>query len=249
MIQKRSCCVLIFLAALFAVGGFVVYRNARMTSLFQTAFSPSSSTATAHEAIRALSRYDGSAATSLVVRIATNDQAFIDDRQIVAIEAVAQRKDPSALARLAFLLQPHVELGRRKAVAKTLEQGVCVEECIERILHYEERLWHGDVSDEDTAGITDHLVLLQLAKEHALLIESLNQTLVHNQRMTVSVLRNIYGLGSPVPSAFALHVVETTRMRGACPLISGSGRSDLISEVQREKLFTLAKDLNCSSNP
>jgi hypothetical protein len=249
MIEKRSAYVLVFLVVCLAVGGFVVYRNARMTSFFQTALSPLSSTATAHEAIRALSRYDGSAATSLLVRIATNDQAFIDDRQIVAIEAVAQRKDPSALARLAFLLQPHVELGRRKAVAKTLEQGVCVEECIERILHYEERLWHGDVSDEDTAGITDHLVLLQIAKEHALLIESLNQTLVHNQRMTVSVLRNIYGLGSPVPSAFALHVVETTRMRGACPLISGSGRSDLISEVQREKLFTLAKDLNCSSNP
>ena len=67
--------------------------------------------------------------------------------------------------------------------------------------------------------------------------------------MTLSVLRNIYGLGSSVPSAFALHVVETTRIRGACPLIGGSDRSDLISEVQREKLLTLAKDLNCSSNP
>jgi hypothetical protein len=92
-------------------------------------------------------------------------------------------------------------------------------------------------------------VLLQLAKEHALLMESLNQTLVQNQRMTLSVLRNIYGLGSSVPSAFALHVVETTHMRSACPLIAGSGRSDLISEVQREKLLTLAKDLSCSSNP
>ena len=169
MIQKRSAYVLIFLVACLAVGGFVVYRNARMTSLFRTALSPLSSTATAHEAIGALSRYNGSAATSLLFRVATNDHAFIDDRQILAIEAVAQWKDPSALARLAFLLQPHVELGRRKAVAKTLEQGVCVEECIERILHYEERLWHGDVSDEDTSGVTDHLVLLQLAKEHALL--------------------------------------------------------------------------------
>jgi hypothetical protein len=105
------------------------------------------------------------------------------------------------------------------------------------------------VSEEDTAGITDHLVLLQLAKDHALLIESLNQTLVQNQRMTLSVLRNIYGLGSSIPSAFALHVVERTRMRSACPLIAGSGRSDLISEDQREKLLTLAKDLSCSSNP
>ena len=37
---------------------------------------------------------------------------------------------------------------------------------------------------------------------------------IQNQQVTLSVLRNIYGLGSSVPSAFALHVVETTVGQG-----------------------------------
>jgi hypothetical protein len=227
------------------IGGAVVLRHFRMMFLFHVALSPTSSTAVSDDAINTLVRYHGSTATDLLIEIATSERVFVDNRQALAIKSVASRADPTALVRLTILLQPHIELGRRIAVAEAIETGSCIEECVERILHYEERAGPDNATKSETAGIFDQTVLAMIAKEEAKLNDTLNRVLIKNQKQTLLALRDIYGLGSSTPSSFGLQVVTMTHMRSACPLIASSEASHLMDADQKAKILTVMKELNC----
>lgn len=112
-----------------------------MSQLSEIAMSPTSVTAAADEAVTKLNAYHGKRATNLLLRLALTEREFIDDRQERAIRLIAERNDAEALTSLATLLQPHITMARREAVANALQGRTCATECVRSILHYEERLW------------------------------------------------------------------------------------------------------------
>jgi hypothetical protein len=233
---------------LLATSAFIVFRASQMLRLFETAISPSSVTADADEAIKKLDAYHGKRATDLLVRIAIADREFVDDRQDLAIRLTGEKNDPSALATLASLLQPHIELGRREAVAKALQKSICTTECVLSILHYEERLWccHSD-QESVLALISDQSTRSYIEKEHGEMLALLDTALVRNGPSTVQVLRDVYGLGSPSPSPFALHVVASLHLCRACPALAKS-EHQLLDSSQKDEIEGLLKDLNCTGD-
>ena len=85
-------------------------------------------------AINQLARYTNSEATALLVKVAIRPR-ITDNRQVLAIGLIARRNDPEAFTALSNLLQPHINLGRREAVANALKDGICTALCIQSILH------------------------------------------------------------------------------------------------------------------
>jgi hypothetical protein len=195
-----------------------------------------------------LDSYHGKRASDLLVRIAMADREFVDDRQDLAIRMIAERDDPEALTALTGLLQPHVELARREAVARALQKGICANECVRSILHYEERLWCCHLDKESVlALINDQSTRSQIEKEHDEMLALLDAALVRNGSATVQVLRDVYGLGSPDPSPFTLHVIESLHLRRACPALAKS-EYQLLDSSQKDEIEGLLKDLNCAAD-
>jgi hypothetical protein len=217
-----------------------------MDRLHKIALSPASSTELANSSVRKLSSYRGLRAIEFLLQIATADREFIDGRQELAIQEIARRPDSDATHRLAMLLQPFNGLARREAVASALEQNACDENCIQSVLHYLERYWCGLGKWEDIPSVGGESGYAELKKEQEQLAERLRKVLAKNQKATLQVLHVIYGLGSPQPSAFSLHIVETLNLRGACPLLATSERT-LLDASKAEKLKSLQRDLRCPS--
>ena len=236
-----------FLLALFfawlLAGTYVLYRYFEIERLEKLALSPLSGKAS-YEAITRIGTYRGSWAADSLLRIATTDREFIDDRQELAIQAVALRGNPVALAQLAELLQPSNGLARRAAVAKALVENVCSEQCAQSILHYLERYWSGQGEKEDITLLAMHSKDAEIEKEEATVAEDLGKVLTRNDRATLTVLDRIYGLGSPAPSAFSLYIVDLLHMRRACLLLSMS-KHDLLDPSKEETLKKLFHELRC----
>jgi hypothetical protein len=231
------------LVAWLLLGAYVLYRHSEIERLAEIALSPLSGKAS-YSAIGQLSTYRGSWATDSLLRIATADRGFIDDRQELAIQAIAVRGDAAALAQLAKLLQPSIGLAMREAVAKALVENVCNEECAQSILHYLERYWSGQAKNEDITLLAMQSDDPEIDREEASVAEDLGKVLTRNDRATLTVLDRIYGLGSPAPSAFSLHVVGSLHMRRACLLLSMS-KHDLLDPSKKETLEKLFHDLRC----
>jgi hypothetical protein len=238
--------LLALVAAWLLAGAYILYRYSEIGRLTKIALSPLSDTASADSAISQLSAYRGFWATDSLLRIATADREFIDDRQDLAIQAIAVRANPVALAQLATLLQPSNGLARREAVAKALVENACNELCAQSILHYLERYWCGQGKNEDITLLAMHSNDGEIEKEEASVADNLGKILTRNDKATLAVLDRIYGLGSPAPSAFSLHIVESLHLRRACLLVSVS-KHDLIDSSKEEKLEKLFHDLRCPS--
>lgn len=243
-ISRRGKFLLALLAVWLLAGAYIVYRHFAIERLEKLALSPASGTASAGAAIKKLSAYRGSWPTDSLLSIATADREFIDDRQDLAIHAVAIRGNAVAIAQLSELLQPSNGLARREAVAKALVENVCNGQCVQSILHYLERYWSGQGEKEDITLLAMHSDDPEIDKEEASVAEDLGKVLTRNERTTLDVLDRIYGLGSPAPSAFSLHVVESLHMRRACFLLSMS-KHDLLDPSKKETLEKLFHDLRC----
>lgn len=229
-------------------GAYVIYRHSRIATLHRIALSPLSDTATADAAVRYLNAYKGLAATDSLMDVALSELPLIDNRQVLAIRSLAQRGDPSALTRLTELLQPQVDFDRREAVAAALQKGMCDSGCVRAVLFYEERLWCGVMPLEAvlSKSTSDSTLRMSVENEDAALDKSLGETLSRNEAATLQELQVVYGLGSSMPSSFALHVVEALHLRGACPLIASSIQ-DLADASQRQRVEEAFTNLNCKA--
>jgi len=227
------------------VGTHVLYKRSEIARLEKIALSPSADTATAKSAVDKLRTFYGSNATDSLLRVATADREFIDGRQDLAIEALATRANPEEIAQLAQLLQPSVGLARREAVTAALKESVCNELCVQSILHYFERYWTKQAQNEDITLLLSGSDP-EIQKEEASMAEALGKVLVRNGKATTAVLRGIYGLGGPAPSAFSLHIVEKIHLRSACFLLSTS-KHNLLDTSKTKAFETLLSDLQCPS--
>ena len=229
-------------------GAYIVYRHSRITTLRRIALSALSDTATADAAVRDLNTYKGVAATDSLMDVALSEFPSIDNRGVVAIRSLAKRGDPSTLTRLTELLQPQVDFDRREAVAAALQKGICNSGCVRAVLFYEERLSCGVMPLEAVLArsTSDSTLQRDVEIEDAALDKSLGETLSRNEAATLQALQVVYGLGSSMPSSFALHVAETLHLRGACPLIASSN-DDLADASQKQKVEEAFRNLNCEA--
>lgn len=244
---KTSYVIIVVILLVLIAGGYALLRHQRMFHLYNVAVSPLSDTNEAHNALKQLDEYEGYEAADLLYRTAVSGQEFIDDRKTVAIRLLSNRDEPDLIADLTDMLQPQFSLAMREEVSNALDQNQCTKECIQNVLHYEERLWCGkDVVEEATIGVTDPSVNRQLMAEHEKMIDHLDAALSRNAKLTVEVLAKTYGIGSRVPSAFALHVIDTLGLRAACPLVAASSASPL-DRSAIDPLQRLLGKLNCFS--
>jgi hypothetical protein len=156
------------------------------------------------------------------------------------------RHDSCVIKQIAILLQPSVGLARREAVATALANAVCNEDCARITLHYLERRWTGEGIHEDITNIASHFDSVAIEKEQSHVAEQLNKTLAANDQSTLTVLRNTYGLGSPVPSAFSLNVVTALHFTKACRLIAAS-KNALLDSSKKDELEKISRELSCES--
>lgn len=234
----------------FVLGSFLTameywnYRRDEIMKLYSTAVSPSSDQAVAESAIRKLNAYIGSEPKDLLLKIATRDRDFLDDRQDFAINLLISRHDVNLTKRIAALLQPSIGLARREGVATALQNTACDAECMRFVLHYLERRWAGYGIREDFTNVAVHFDSPAIENEQSHVVEEMNRILAKNPESTLSVLRDTYGVGSPVPSAYSLYILERIHLKEACPFLEASkkGLMDLSKAVELDKVF---HDIGC----
>jgi hypothetical protein len=222
---------------------YVDHRSAVISRLFATASSPSSSPDIAKAAIKKLNTYSGSKPKKLLIQLAVADRDYLDERQDFTIQLLVTQNDPDTNEQMARLLQPFIGLARREVVTKALVGSVCNQACIRTVLHYLEHRWTGQSTREDISEVLAH-ESPDIKKELNQVDTDLNKVLTENKDSTVAVLHDTYGLGSPMPSSFALHIVDILRPPSACGLIRRSLLS-LLDGSKKDQLNQLWQDLKC----
>jgi hypothetical protein len=214
------------------------------------------STSEARVAVQELGGYSGETATNLLLEIAQGRTQFTwPDTQREAMRSLSTRTHvhPTVGIALAGLLQPHLSLTVRKAAADALLKLPCQDDCISGVLHYIERMWEGEQNYEDhvrNPPALDFIVRSERSREQQDLRTSLDAVLAGHPQSTVRVLKTVYGLGTAVPSEFALALLDRVRLHDACAPILGSERELLQTSAAsfvapRDKLAKLAHSLDC----
>ncbi len=203
------------------VAGFISYRSASMDRLFRQAmgYEPvGSEKATA--AVRKLADYKGGRSSELLLEIALIDSPIVwPQARDEAIKALSRRGDSRVSAALADRLQPHQPIATRAALSRALVEMKCGEPCISSILHYLERLAHGEPNFEDRLEPPNSEFKKSLESEQSEVIHNLHKVLLKEHSETVRKLIEIYGLGTENPSTFALDLVSYLDLRDACPIL------------------------------
>jgi hypothetical protein len=170
--------------------------------------------------------------------------------QVQAIKALQESPDPEIAVKLSSLLQPHYGLDVRAATAQSLQRLPCKGECILGILHYLERVSRGEVNYEDAFIPARTNPVISPKKQQQDFYESLCVVLRRETSDTTATLRNVYGVGSPMPSRFALDLLSRLGLREACPLLLESDKqikirpADLF-DAPRQELTTTLASLHC----
>jgi hypothetical protein len=232
------------LVALILIGAFAAQRRRAMTDLYTRATAGG----TDRVAIEDLAQYKGDDATELLLRIALNPTSGSPEKAILSL---AGRRTRDFSGPLSILLQPHDGLELRLAVADFLQNHSCSAECVDRILHYRERLWRGERNYED------HFANLRntrwdtgaIAAKQKKLIDELTSVLVRERGTTLRSLERTYGLGYPYPSPFPVDLVGQLGLIEACPDLQTSlTLSDRDASV-REGLEKQLEVLRCNERP
>lgn len=222
---------------------YLDHRNAEMSRLYSTSSSPASSPNAAKAAIKALNAYSAGNSTKLLIQLATADRDYLDDRQDFTIQLLVSKNDPETTEQLARLLQPSIGLARREAVTKALVESACDQVCVRVVLQYLERRWTGQSAHEDISQVLAYNSP-DIVKELNQVDTGLGKVLAGNEDSTVAVLHDTYGLGSPIPDSFAIHIVDILRPKSACRLIRRSLLSSLDSS-KKSQLNQLRQELAC----
>jgi hypothetical protein len=182
-------------------------------------------------AIRKLANHKSERVTNMLVAIATRDDS--DDPMSIglseeAIRALANRGDEKVGLQLAHLLQTKEVFAKRLAVAEALQQIRCNQECIGMVLHYLERICYGEPNSENLSvllnkGMVDKkfqdTVETQINDDDKKLYDDLFSVLSKNERTTMIVLYHDYGLGSGLPTRFAISIAMKAKIGMACQLL------------------------------
>lgn len=243
---------------LLSILGIVVSRQLSVSSLAKEAADPGVSSQERLRDVGYLASISGRQSAQSLVAIAIDDSVPFDSRN-AAVAALKERKDPSISSDLARLLQPQNAESLRHAVADTLVQIPCSADCARYILHYLERMWRGDTNSEDL--VTDSAPTAALEKldpqlmnseatqfreQQKQLVSELENVLSKNQAETLTVLRNVYGLGSFHPSYFALYMVEELRFPAACPDLERPQLEEIVGEKMASQIREV-RDQVCAS--
>ena len=240
---RRILGISIPLIILAGIACFLAYRRLPVVRLYETAANPESGTETQVTAIRELSRHSDGYSMILLLRLAMNPKLDALARS-AAISALANHPDPLISAQLAELLQPHTALALRYEVARTISQADCSIECVRSILHYLERMWEGQPNLEDwmSQGSDPANALTEQQNQ---LIHQLKRTLIREREKTLSVLSDVYGLGSLDPSCFGIHIVDELHLSEACPGLERPYLDRLVKGQTLKELETAKQHLGC----
>jgi hypothetical protein len=215
-------------AVTLVVAGLIIFkwREQRLYYLFDAAIgyrALQSDSGSREMAAQKLGEYGGTEAAALLLEIARGNRGFSFPRtQIEAIKALRTRHDTAINSSLASLLVPHEVTSIRLEVAQALAEGPCDEICIRLTLHYIERIWWGEKDLDARFSSPPELIDLQRrteATEHDALRNYLYDVLRRNRALTVSALRDVYGLGSGAPSAFAVVLSREAGIPETCQFL------------------------------
>jgi len=205
--------------------------------------------------VRELGSCSGEHSTEFLLNIALDRKVRASEAaRAEAIQVLGSRGNSSTAITLSDLLQPHEEVGVRTAAATALERLPCIGECNRAVMHYLERLWWGELNQEErlsapSALQAKHQLAIWRAEEEELR-RILYSVLIRQKEETEHNLATIYGLGTPAPSGFAFVLASRLGLREACPLILESERAmhddgPIVELAPREEISNAIKTLNC----
>ena len=224
---------------------FLAHRNATIDKFSQTAIGPN----TAVSEVDEIAAFNGRYACESLLRIILSPEANQSNR-IAAIKDLRNCDKGAASSTLAGLLQPQNGLGLRLAIADSLQSRPCPSGCIEKILHYQERIWKNEKTFEDHYKLADHVSwgTDKIEEDQKVLSTRLDSLLRKNNSITIDSLSKIYGLGGPYPSDFAIDLVGRLGMVSACELLVRSSEQSTSDPVITEKLNIQMSFLHCESH-
>jgi hypothetical protein len=243
---------LVFLVVLCAILTFTYSRFNFSTSasqqgtrrLYEVATNSELSRADRLKAVGELAKAGTQEASDLLVAIAIDSQSDVDVRR-EAILSIGKRKDSHNAAEIATILRPHQPLYLRLATVETLAALECTETCMERVLHYMERIWRGEASAESHKEMDiPQKVLLDSDLEGLNL--SLRKVLNRDRGYTIKALVDVYGLYSPYPSSFAIHLLEEVQLVEACEGLSRALYPPLLDQKGLAEVRRVASSLGCA---
>jgi hypothetical protein len=208
-------------------------------------------------AVKRLAGLHTTRSTKLLQDLAVNPGPFDINGgvQMAAIQVLTDRKDPDAAPALAALLQPTEAQPIRKAVSDALQRLSCPETCIAPILHYLECIFHGEknvesarLSKEMFQGLAgfEAEVRASIVRDETAVYDGLYIVLQQNSRATVHALVTTYGLGTGLPSTFALNLLSRIKTAEACPWLWQSQRTnDNSAATKRGDVETAISAVRC----
>jgi len=211
----RFCSLLLGIGMFIAVG-FAACRQSQSEDrerAFASVFELSRATTERVATVKRLAALPDERSRSMLLEIATSPRLETPVR-VEAIEGLRNGDNGPASDALARLLQPHVPLSVRVAVAGYLRAHSCKWNCALSILHYSERISRGEKNREDLAPGTT--LAGAFVEDQGRVTKDLEEALKRNKGFTLAVLMQVYGLGSTTPSLFAVETVTRLSLVEAC---------------------------------
>ncbi len=176
-----------------------------------------------------------------LLKIAKDPNAQIESRE-AAVTALSKFTDSETSRALASLLLPQTPLSLRLSIASHLHDSRCDQSCVQSILLYLERDWRGEPNLED--GTRNPEVALEIKGQQNRMRKELYDDLLESRREMGEVLVAYFGLGSPVPSSFGLHVVSDLKLADSCAELELSSRVSSNSAL-KSQVDSIMHNLGC----
>ena len=255
MLKRRylSIFVIVLFASLFALSWLLVRHRAlrRIQQLDELARRGSGFGADVGN-VEQLGQNNDSYANALLFRIA-DDPETNPGARIIALSYLAKHRAPFS-TEIASLVIPQEAIAVRKAAVKALFQLNCSEQCVREILHYEERLFHGEPPAENLfLTFPSGKIKDDVQAEEAQLNQEIWLLLKANEKTAVPVLVRTYGLGGIGPAKFALLAAQNMPQASVCALLRQSevDRSSILGKSNDELSLSLTSAINkhCDEKP
>lgn len=147
--------------------------------------------------------------------------------RVAAITELASRADGNTGIVLAGLITPEQLFESRKAAADGLLRVKCQEKCIALVVEYLHQIYVGKKNYEDQLSSSfipklPEEVQSKLNEDQNAIYDQLYEVLRREINGTNNILSERYGLGSPLPSGFALNLVVRLKDHESCTALLAS---------------------------